>query len=141
MCVQQFLQNCGKFDEMTCSQNRNGLGLHLCRKKSDDAEPCIRDEDCMPPLKCNGSYPYRQCYNPKLTLSFGQSCNPDAKASKKRCIIADDGYSLGCLPKNKGYVCQKMADMYERCDVRKNVGCSPFSKTLCSNDGVCVPRA
>lgn len=131
-------QSCS--DDTTCSQNRNGFGLQTCRKRFDVGAVCTSDDNCKPHLKCSEIYPYRRCYDPKLSLRVGEKCNPNVTSFGKMCVQSDDFRPMACLPKGKVYVCQKLAELYERCDPRRNVGCSPRSMSVCSQQRVCVPR-
>lgn len=111
-----------------------------CREKFGVGAVCDTEENCKSPLLCGGLFPYRQCYDPNLSLALGQECDPNAPSSGKVCVVEDDGTSMGCLPKGEAYACQKLAELYERCDAVKNVACSPRSMTVCDEDGVCVPN-
>lgn len=135
------IQDCGTSGDLICTQDRNGRGVSRCHKRFEEGSFCTRDDECARHLKCGGWYPLGKCYNPKHTLRLGETCSPGAKSSEKNCVVAKDGSPMRCLAKNNGYACQKMNEMYQRCDVDKNIGCSPVGNTFCSKDGVCFPHA
>lgn len=124
---------------LVCRRNNEGTGSLLCRKPALYGAKCGSEDDCEETLRCDQEY----CYDPTVTAPVGLRCDPAAGAGTNRCTVAPSLYddhwttSLRCLPKGTGFICQRTARLYEKCDKLLNIGC--IDGAVCSCYGVCMP--
>ena len=136
---------------LVCVFRKDGTNVKRCREIRQAGDYCQEDGDCADGLVCpviwsnNREQEERRCYDPKTTLKFGDTCNPEASPSQPRCVVYNrpepDFPSstipepMRCMRKGDGFSCRVVRSLFEFCDEASDITCDTGMK--CGSLGIC----